>query len=144
MRLTCGTFQNGTKFAHVDNWRKHEQAHTKLKLPWTGSTVFFENECLDISACVASICAVHDAVNDVHMTFSKTVRFDEQANTHHSVQPYSEQFHCHPHFILASDKGWKKTPARADVFTGKSAVGMKARRLQARRRLKGKMQRQLE
>ena len=40
----------------------------------------------------------------------------------------SEQYDLHPHHLLATATEWKRAPSRADPFTGKSALVMRARR----------------
>jgi hypothetical protein len=42
MRLTCGTYSNGEDFSIFDSWKT---SHHKLKLPWTGTTTYFDRQC---------------------------------------------------------------------------------------------------
>ena len=48
---------------------------------------------------------------------------------------HTATFMRHTRTLLAGNEGWKRNPARADPFTGKSAVVMAARRRQAAKSL---------
>ena len=131
MRLTCGTYDTGERFTHFDSW-KGTTAHATLKRPWTGTTTYFDKTCANPDDVLDRMCALHNqgAPHNKHVQF----------NTNHElfeVQPYSEAYGCHPHFVLATAHGWKRTPLRADPFTGKSALMMKERRRAARRHVRG-------
>ena len=104
-------------------------AHATLKRPWMGSTYFFDNGCVDVDGKLNKIFALHDArvPHKRSITFAAVTTDDIVA-----VTPYSECYHNHPHFILATSSGWKPNPSRSDFFTGKSSLVMKARRLAIR------------
>ena len=59
---------------------------------------------------------------------SRQVHFREDVKDPYDIVPYSEMFHDHPHFILATRTSWKPLPSRADDFTGKSSAVMQSRR----------------
>ena len=107
---------------------------------WQGITLCFTRDCENIDQCIADICAVHES-QDVHMPQYKNLRFDESQNSYFDIQPYSECYTVHPHFLLPTKTGWKRTPARADPFTGKSSAVMKERRKGAKRTLMQKRSR---
>ena len=103
-----------------------------LGAPWCGHTIYFNRDCPCIDTAIEHMCAIYDHAlpdaTDHPMPPFRTVRFNDDRTTH-QIQPYSESYEEHPHFIIATAGGWKKMPPRADVFTGKSAQVMKARRL---------------
>ena len=141
VRLTRGIDSDGRQFSHIDNWRCEQKAHEKLKYTWRGTTTYFDNNCADVDACISKLCAVrlgqqHGAGADVHMKRANghlRVQFSTQVETY-DCTPYSEMYDAHPHFLLSTRDGWKKNPARADVFTGKTSLVMRERRKSARRR----------
>ena len=135
LRLTCGTYDTGKSFCLIDHWRKGEGVEKPLIRPWAGITVLFDEDCHDIDSCVASICALHAESPDTNMPQRKQVSFNEDLNTYHEVTPYSEVYECHPHRLLSTSQGWKRLPSRADPFTGKTPVVMKARRIQVRKKI---------
>ena len=118
-------------FTHFDSC-KGVSAHAVLRRQWAGTTTYFERTCANPGDVLYRMCALHNQ----GAAHTKQVRF----NTNHElfeVQPYSESYGCHPHVILATAHGWKKTPLRADPFTSKSTLIMKERRRAARRHLRG-------
>ena len=134
MRLTRGTFTDGTPFATFDNWRNHETAHLDMLDHWIGTTTFFNYDCANLDDHIHRLCALHDS--DVNMPQIKRVTFDEASNTHYDIIGYSEVYHVNPHTILSTAAGWKTNPGRADFFTGKSSTVTKARRKQIRASMK--------
>ena len=125
MRFTIGSFiKSGETFTLFDSWQNSQNAHPSLKGKWTGVTLFFDRSCEDIDECIDEVCAMYEA-EDVAMPQRKMVNFDESRNDYFEVMPYSECYDLHPHFILSTKNGWKRTPARADPFSGKSAAVMK-------------------
>ena len=62
------------------------------------------------------------------MRQKKEISFSDQVETF-EVPAYSEAYHSHPHFLLATATGWKAPPSRSDHFTGKSSNVMASRRL---------------
>ena len=81
------------------------------------------------------MCALYHESNDVLMKQANRVQFDETQKSSVDIIPYSEVYGCHPHLILASQSGRKRSPSCADPFTGKTQAVMKARRVQARKKL---------
>ena len=145
MRFTLGTYHTGEKFTYYDRWRNHESANRELTKPWTGYTVFFDRDNDNIDMQIASLCSSLQE-EDIVMTQKKLVRFNEALTTFHEVRRYADCYTEHPHFLLATSQGWKKNPARADFFTGKSALVMRERRksIRARMRPKSAHQRRLQ
>ena len=141
MRLTCGIEKDGTKFSMVDSWRNRESAHNKLDKLWRGATIYFDYSCPDLDASIARICAVHASPwhnADVRMNkCDQCVRFSDTVDMY-EITPYSEVYGDHPHFLLATSRGWKKAPTRSDAFTGKSSIVMRERRKQARKKFSAK------
>ena len=138
MRFTIGSFsKTGEAFSLYDSWRNPSDAHASLRNKWQGITMWFTRDCDDIDECISNLCSVTES-GDVHMSQAKQLRFDESRNSVIEVQPYSECYELHPHFLLPTKNGWKRTPARADPFTGKSSMVMKERRKSAKRLLKTK------
>ena len=78
------------------------------------------------------------AINDVPMVLRKCVDFDMNKTETHEITPYSEIYFAHPHFLFATADGWKRGPARADPFTGKSEPVLKARRAVALKKFRSK------
>lgn len=90
-----------------------------------GSTYFFDDDCEIIERQIKQISALFD----VRMPQRKSVAFTtDTTDDIVAVTPYSERYHNHPDFILATSTGWKPNPSRSDFFTGKSSLVMKARR----------------
>ena len=58
MRLTCGTYDNGKKFTHFSHWRKDVNTKDMTK-PWTGATVFVDENSMDPDATASVRCAMH-------------------------------------------------------------------------------------
>ena len=124
MRLTCGTYSNGKDFSIFDSWKT---SHHNFKLPWTGTTTFDGRQCNNVDAHIDRLYTLKSTALDVDMPQHKSATFDQSHDSYHSVTPYSEMHHDHPHIISASD-GWKINPSRADFFSGKSSAVMQARR----------------
>ena len=138
MRFTIVAYtKSGETFALYDSWENTNDAHASLRNQWRGITMCFARDCEDIGGCIENICAMYDN-QDVHMQTRKELTFDESHNSYFDIQPYSECYDPHPHFLLPTKSGWKRTPARADPFTGKSSAVMKERRKSARRSLRPK------
>ena len=138
MRFTMGSFsKTGETFSLFDSWRNSSEAHASLRNKWQGITMWFTRDCDNIDQCISGICSIRDG-EDVSMPQRKQLRFDESQNTIIEVQPYNECYEVHPHFLLPTKSEWKRTPARADPFTGKSRMVMKERRKSAKRLLKTK------
>ena len=55
LRLTCGTFDNGVKFSHIDSWKNRGDSHGELKRPWNGISAFLDFGCTDVDGCVAKL-----------------------------------------------------------------------------------------
>ena len=124
LRFTIGKHDDGRTFAYSDSWRNSELTNAELRRPWTGITCFFSRHCQHIDEHIARITSIHD----VQMRQKKEIRFSDQIETL-EVPAYSEAYHSHPHFILATATGWKASPSRSDHFTGKSSNVMASRRL---------------
>ena len=70
------------------------------------------------------------------MEQTKRTSFDLENISFHDITPYSEIYGDHPHYLLSTANGWKRNPARACPFTGKSPLVLRERRKQVRRLLK--------
>ena len=125
LRLTCEKIDNGVKFSHIDSWKNLGYSHRELKRPWNGISDFFDFGCTDVDGCIAKLCAIMNTSKTHH---THKVNFREDLNEIIAITPYTEMYHEHPHYILASNSGWKPLPSRADAFTGKSRLVMKERR----------------
>ena len=153
MRFTYGRFNNGKTFSLFDSWR-HPSEH--LAHPWTGITIFFDEQCTDVDGCIKKICDLHDVSMDSHQGILKyhtpfsnasrqdhrRVSFSDDEPNYLEVIPYSEVYGTHPHFILASAHGWKRNPSRSDPYTGKSSAVMTQRKKAARKSLRSRYARQ--
>ena len=90
-------------------------------------------DCPNIDGYVSKINqAQYDLKMRVNDPSLQRVRLQEHHATH-EVPPYSEHYHLHPHFLLSTSDGWKRTPRRADAFTRKNAIVTKARRKAAKK-----------
>ena len=107
LRFTIGKHDDGRTFAYSDSWRNSELTNAELRRPWTGITCFFSRHCQHIDEHIARITSIHD----VQMRQKKEIRFSDQIETL-EVPAYSEAYHSHPHFILATATGWKASPSR--------------------------------
>ena len=152
MRFTYGKFNNGKVFSLFDSWNHRSE---NLAHPWTGITVFFDDQCTDVDGCIQKICNLHDATMSLphgilknHTPFKDTQRHRDHSvsfsdePTQFEITPYSEIYGTHPHFILASANGWKRNPSRSDPYTGKSSAVMMQRKKAARKSLRSKGARQ--
>ena len=63
MRFTYGRFNNGKIFSLLDSWRHPSE---NLAHPWTGITIFFDEQCTDVDGYIQKICDLHDVSMDSH------------------------------------------------------------------------------
>ena len=125
LRYTVGCFKNGQPFTNTDSWRNQEVAHRELKHPWTGITCYFTRDC-DSDTQIDRLCSLTSSITDLSM--EKAVRFSPNEAETILTPAYCQEYGRHPHHMLATASGWKRAPARADPYTGKSATAMTARR----------------